>query len=523
MAINNVQNNMSALYTSRQNAMNASKMQTAAARLSSGARINAAKDDPAGLGISEMMRSQQTGIQRALQNALDGNSLVQTAEGALGSVHNMLNRLTDLAGQASNGILSSSQRQNINSEAQQILQEIDRVSQATNFNGINLLDGSLSSGSTVSDMQTTTKAATAGSATFNDILGMTGIEAGQEVSFSLGTTGGDFEMSFTVSDDMTQLVAEDGRTYDITAAAEDGKVYISGEDLTTAIKGEMEAGGLDQKFNIKQDGSSLSLTSKEAGADGLQVTHMSYSLDNKPISNIGASISKGKDAVDVISADSLKAFNGKNTSDSVFTVNGKSFALVHETNFDQYAKKLPDGVTAIRVQGGLGNSLTEQDLRHVSSVVNRAANTNFTATENGIEVRAKEGNALSLQVGTSSDGYNSIKVDIGDMSVKGLGLDGLDLSTQDGARAALDKISSAINTVSDARGSLGATQNRLDNTISNLSVTYENITASESRIRDADMAKSIMDFMRDNILSQSNMAMQAQGNLQSQQVLQFLR
>lgn len=144
--MNAVQNNMMALNASRTQSLNNLQLKSSLMKLASGSRINSAGDDPAGLGISERMRAEQTAVQRAMMNAQDGASLVQTADGALSTTHTILNRLNDLSMQASNGILNDRQRASINNEAQSLMQEMDRIAKSTDFNGIKILDGSLSSG-----------------------------------------------------------------------------------------------------------------------------------------------------------------------------------------------------------------------------------------------------------------------------------------------------------------------------------------------------------------------------------------
>ena len=133
------------------------------------------------------------------------------------------------------------------------------------------------------------------------------------------------------------------------------------------------------------------------------------------------------------------------------------------------------------------------------------------------------GGGLTLQIGDTSDSYNQLEVTIKDMHVSAMGLSGIDISTQEGAKAAVDVIKEAINYVSDVRGTLGATQNRLDHTINNLSVMEENIQDAESTIRDTDVAEEMMSYTKNNILVQSAQAMLAQANQVPQGVLQLLQ
>ncbi|MDL2219090.1 flagellin [Ruminococcaceae bacterium OttesenSCG-928-O06] len=392
-----IQNNIMALNAQRQMSLNNLKLQTSLEKLSSGYRINRAADDAAGLAISEKMRAQVTGVERAIMNAQDGVQLVQTAEGAMTEVHSMLNRLVDLAGEAANGTLQDSQRSSIQKEADDILKEIDRISQATNFNGIKLLDGSLADG----------------------------------------------------------------------AAS-------------------------------KIDTSGVAVQTTQTGAD------TNYS----------------------IAKDSFALFDGTNQAAATFTVNGSNFALVNDADFDTLAQGLQDaGVTAVRVQGTSGSALTAQDLGAVASAINQQTGLSFTAGADAIAATATgtDAKGLVLQIGDTADAYNKLTINIGDMSAKGLGLEGLDFSTQEGASASLARINQAVEAVSTTRGELGAAQNRLEYTVRSLGVTHENISAAEGRIRDTDMAKELMRFAKQNVLSQVSQAMLAQANLQTQQVLQLLK
>ena len=282
----NIQNNLMAINAQGQLAKNSLMLAKSLEKLSSGYRINRAGDDAAGLAISEKLRSQITGLETATRNAWDGISMAQTAEGSLNEVHSMLNRMTELATQSANGIYDDTDRQAMNAEFQQLKSEIDRIASSTNFNGKNLLDGSMS------------------------------------------------------------------------------------------------------------------------------------------------------------------------------------------------------------------------------------------ADKN------------ALQVGDTSDAYNIMNMNVNDMSTKGLGIADLSIDTAEGARAAIGTVAEqgspgtikgAINTVSEQRGTLGALQNRLDHSINSLNTATENLIASESRIRDTDFAKEMMNYTRSNILQQASQAMLAQANLIPQGVMTLLR
>ncbi len=271
-----IQHNVMSINSHRQLTVNNGNLSKNLEKLSSGYRINRAADDAAGLAISQKMRAQITGLDRAVLNAQDGSSLIQTAEGALTEVHSMLNRMVELATESANGTIQTSDRAKIQAEVNALTSEIDRISQATNFNGLNLLDGSLSTG-------------------------------------------------------------------------------------------------------------------------------------------------------------------------------------------------------------------------------------------------------LKMQVGDTNDTFNMVSVTVSNMNSASLGVQSLSVSTQTDSAAALQKIKDAIGKVSTTRGDLGALQNRLEHTIQNLGVASENMTAAESRVRDVDMAKEMMAFTKNNVLSQAAQSMLAQANQQPQQVLQLLR
>ena len=522
----NIQNNLMALQAHGQMKLNSLALQTSLQKLSSGYRINSAADDAAGLAISERIRAQATGLERSMLNAQDGMSLVQTAEGGLNEVHSMLNRLTDLAGQAANGVLNASQRQSIQKEVDSILNEIDRVSKATNFNGIKLLDGSLSGqGSNqvaVSGVSVTETAGTAGVYDYSAMPGVTGLAAGDTINFSMALNNGTSQnFTFTMNEGLGSMTAQDGTVYSF-ASSSGGS--ISGADFAAAVAGQLRGSAAGQSFAVSSSGGGLTLTSREADTAAPQIRGVSYQVNNGGYQSITGSITAPTDDRADIAKESLSIFDGTNQSSATFTVNGQKFALVSENGFANTVGKYQGDVNFIKVSANTGAGLTADDLSSIAASVNQKTGLAFQGNADGIQVKAQTGGeGVKLQVGSDASPYNMINVGIGNMSVAGLGLRGLDLTSQEGASRALSRISSAIDTVSGTRADLGATQNRLEYTINNLGVTYENITASESRIRDVDMAKELMNFTRRQILNQVSQAMLGQANAQSAQVLQLLK
>jgi flagellin len=353
-------------------------------KLSSGFRINRAADDAAGLVISQGLRAQVSGLRQATRNAQDGISVVQTAEGALNEVHSMLNRMRDLAVQASNGSNDADARAAAQAEIDELADEIGRISETTRFGQIALLNG---------DADGT--AATAATGTF--------------------TVTDPADLDFATDPDMTFNVVVNGTS---TAVTIDTDYSNDLQGLADDIAGQVTG------LNVTVDGNNLVFSTADTGEDATL-------------------------AVDTV----------------VAAGNSGIAALAEETGTD--------------ASGG-----------------------------------------LDFQVGANSG--DIINFSISAVTAGGLGVDALDVTSFAGAQDAIDSIDGAISQVSTTRGTLGAVQNRFESTIANLQVTTENLAASESRIRDTDMALEMVDFTRHQILLQAGTAMLGQANALPQSVLQLL-
>ena len=399
-----IQHNVTAMNSHRQLFNNNMRVAKNLEKLSSGYKINRAGDDAAGLGISEKMRAQIKGLETATQNAKDGISLIQTAEGALTEVHSMLNRMVELATKAANGTYGQSERDKVQDEIFALLDDIDRVSEGTNFNGTNLLDGSLSK----RDPSAATKAKL--------VMDTTNLSA---------TVGAEGKASVRING---KMVTWDVKVATAGTTLEDGSVKF--ED---ALK---SAGFEADSFEITYAANAITIEAKDEGKNRISA---------------------------------FKLTGAATTATTTATVSG-------------------------------------------------------TAGEDGLGKAARgAGAALKLQIGDTNDEFNKISVDVKEMSVEGLGIVELDISTQEAAGASISKIKSAIESVSKTRSDMGALQNRLDHVINNLGVATENMTDSESRIRDVDMAHEMMVYTKNNILTQAAQAMLAQANQLPQGVLQLLR
>ena len=520
-----VRSNIMAVNAQRQLGMNNSSVGKALEKLSSGYRINRAGDDASGLAISEKMKAQIKGLDTASLNAQDGVSVVQTAEGALTEVHNMLNRMTELATRAANGINEDTNRQSLQNEIKELQTEIDRISQATNFNGINLLDGSLGGGTSgaagvpsISGLQLTDTAATKYSGSTADFanVGTNAVDNGK-IGMTVNYTDAkgnsqSVKVEMTYSTAKKSLITADGTEYKV--ADTDGKATKA--ELQDAFLAEFKKTGLDSTFKITKDTDAIKFEAKEAGATTKIDSILSdLTPDTTTTTNTLQTLqtpTAGADAFQSID------FAGTDyTLGDVFTVGGQKFAFV---GTQAEAVALGKGVNAVVIAGGAGGTITQNDVTEMANLIEQKTGYLPTANTTKLEFKSPAGvtagaagKGLVLQIGDTADGFNEITVSIDNMSSKGIGIDGVDISTREGAAAAIDTIRAGIDKVSAQRAVLGATQNRLEYTINNLDTTSENIQAANSRIRDTDMAKMMMEYTK----------MLAQANQQPQSVLQLLQ
>lgn len=489
-----IQHNIAALNSYRNLTGNNNAVAKNLEKLSSGYRINRAGDDAAGLAISEKMRAQITGLNTAQKNAQDGVSLVQTAEGALTEVHSMLNRMVELADQSANGTYDNEvDRANLQKEIASLKDEINRIADSTNFNGINLLDGSLSAA------KLDVKSA---SINGNPITPTVNAATGTTSAFAVKAGANGTKQTLTV-----EYADESGTLHEVEVE------YTSGNSVAandTAILGALQKSELASVFDITSDkGGNFTLTSKVGGENGAKLTGISTTdATASDVVKAGA-VTKGKNETVTLTNGAQNIAAG-----DTIVLNGKTYEFVANTS----SKPKTEGATAIVV--GVDNDAT---IANLNTALENAGVKATKAGANLVLSATKDGAALTLQIGDTSEDFNQMNVSVGDMHTAALGIADIDISTQAGAKAAVDKIKSAINSVSSTRGDLGAIQNRLEHTINNLSVTAENMTAAESRIRDVDMANEMMAYTKNNILVQSSQAMLAQANQLPQGVLQLLQ
>jgi flagellin len=557
-----INNNLQAMNTHRQMGIVSSSQSKSMEKLSSGYRINRAGDDAAGLAISEKMRAQVRGLNQASRNAQDGISLIQTAEGALNESQNILQRMRELAVQSANDTNVDADRSAINNEISQLTEELDRIADTTEFNTQALLkgdggvaltgttlitDGKLAGGAAEVFVQqkstvTISNSVIAGDDTFALVLNGETLTAefedndasyGDYDAYSVTSTTA--KINLTSAGDLTdsapnQAIAAQALA-DAYQAMIDNNDYLSGG--YTATKG---AGGtvvIEAVEGGRFDGTQAAVgtfTATTAGAGA-------GAIANTTTGSYTAAVKASSTAFDFSSVDTeaeVLALVGKgieingtalefyNSNDGAYTGDAVgvdvSAAIYESTDADRDLAL----AAAIATQSGKVDG--------VDIVDDGDGTLTVQATEGGVagnEIAFEDGATVSeefsatFQIGANET--QTMEVTIADSRAAALGVDSVDISTSETAQAAITTVNDAITKVSDARAKLGAFQNRLEHTIANLDTSAENLQASESRIRDVDMAKEMMEFTKNNILSQAAQSMLAQANQAPQGVLQLLR
>ena len=567
-----IQHNIAAMNSYRNYSNNVSAVSKNLEKLSSGYKINRAGDDAAGLAISEKMRAQIKGLEAAQKNVKDGISLVKTAEGAMQEVQDMLKRMKYLATQSANGTYDNAvDRKALQDEVVQLKDEINRIADSANFNGIKLLDGSLGGGKMSAEGATFTGSEVA---------------AYKEAEKAL-TEFDNWSSTNAVAAKDTFLI--DGQSLVIDWANDDDAKKVFGSlnaDLSGATLDQTEdvAAKLEKLFNDKmqEQGLSGSVKVTATSAKNLkiestnktfasEVTFAGTSEATNPEKSIGALLfgSTGGESIinkatevyngrEVIAADAFTMkINGvdvKVTGVEAKPAKGDGAGANAGTAMSAAATSLETAiqtaVTAYNTQLGLtaGTKDTASGLTGLTAgdFTVKAEDGRFVVTYSGKQdvnfsfedvgdrkiasslglangsSRSGGAGGLTLQIGDTADSYNQLNVSVNDMHVTALGINGVDIGSLTGAQSAIETIKDAINSVSSTRGTLGAIQNRLEHTQNNLSVMAENITDAESTIRDTDVAEEMMAYTKNNILVQSAQAMLAQANQIPQGVLQLL-
>lgn len=492
-----VQHNLTAMNSNRMLGVTTKKQAKSTEKLSSGYRINRAADDAAGLAISEKMRKQIRGLAQASANAQDGISAVQTAEGALTEVHDMLQRINELAVKAANGTNSESDRAAIQAEVDQLTTEIDRVAETTKFNETYLLKGDKDApkGYSYSYTTYTTSSAAGGAATF-------ATDAVTELSVTVAVA----TVTALNQDDINEVLKA-LKDSGISVTAESKWDDAQNTNATTTYSLQLN-GGAAQKYNVVSTsvtGGVFEIQDKK-GNKLMEITASGYAPT-------ATSSGNQKDTV-VFNAESVQAAATTEARAAYYDRDGNKIAANALENY--FTSYNADNGTVVTTQVKAGSPKV------------------YDAVGNETELKAGEVSAVrdkigdlkvGLHVGADATGNNQITMNLSTMSSKGLGINGIrvDGANDTNALDAIDKIKAAITKVSAQRSDLGAVQNRLEHTINNLDNVVENTTSAESAIRDTDMATMMVEYSNNNILAQAGTSMLAQANQANQSVLSLLQ
>ena len=479
-----INSNVASLNAQRNLNTSQTSLNTSLTRLSSGLRINSAKDDAAGLAISERMTSQIRGLNQAVRNANDGISLSQTAESALGEIGNNLQRIRELAVQSANATNSASDRASIQAEAAQLSAEVSRVASQTQFNGLNLLDGS-----------------------FLNQSFQVGANANQTINIaSIGDARSTAMGSHTLTTNGTAMGTATAAAAASAAngvAVEAGLTLANNKGTTSAIS---YAAGADAKaiaaaVNTAASGIGITATATNSATFGSlsAAGTVAMSLNGSAVS---ATITDKADLSSLASAiNGLQSTTGvtasfaSSTDKSVITLSttdGRDITLADFTNGVTTASVVA-GATATTLTSGGNDSTTVTGTVELSSSAGQITAAGSNATE----------------FGATTSSFNSVAT--------------LDLSTSTNAQIAMKTLDAALSQINSARGDLGAFQNRFSSTIANLQSSSENLSASRSRIQDADFAAETANMTRGQILQQAGVAILAQANSLPNNVLSLLR
>lgn len=498
-----INTNIMSLNSQRQLNMSGSAVAQATERLSSGLRINSAKDDAAGLAISNRMSSQVRGLNQAIRNANDGISMSQTAEGAMQEITNNLQRVRELAVQAANASNTASDRQSLNEEVTQLVAEINRAATQTTFNGRALLDGTFNSQQFQIGMNKNENLSFTISNMQANALGV-----GSSSSYSTSVTGSEVTATALTAGDMTI------NGYDIGAAVDDG---VSLENWTTATVAAVDAAASgiavaniinassgDTGVTAAVNATTLAGAAITAGATAVTAGQIRINgVDLGAIAGDASAAVKGSNVAAAVNAVSdqtgvTATYNGTTGAVALTASDGRNISI----EFAAGTSALASGITGL---GAAGSSVIATD-------VTRATVDLSSTGSAGIVI----GGALESNAGYTSGSTAAT-------ATAGAGVSSIDISTVAGAENALAIIDSALSRVDTERAELGAIQNRLDSTMANLSNVSENVSAARSRIRDADFAAETAALTRAQILQQAGVAMLAQANAQPQTVLSLLQ
>lgn len=569
--------NISSVVAQNALANNDTRLSNSTLRLSSGLKINKASDNAAGLAIARKMNSQIKSIIRANQNSNDGLSVVNTADGAMAEMHDILQRMNELAIQSANGTNSDDDRKQIQLEIDELISELDRIADTTQFNAQNLLDGTFAYKGYTNTENVKVMSYTDGVASGTYVIGQ--IEY-YHYEDTITTYTGD--VTSTTTGEKAVKSIENKETYQVSSAddvkdalkksadAGDGKPYnkndISGikafpEDSLVTIEDENIVIKSQGDFEIK-----LAVNDRSHTAAGLATTttvsaaftthtyrNVSVAVDsatsvryNINLINVGGEDENGAFDPNMVSKDDYKNvakgleeyFEGNNQKNVEITDmtcdkdTGEMHITYKYTDADGQDKEGNVGLVLHQESKNVNadptladGSRKEYTMNDYLYQIKETTKTTYTIGGNTpqdcIQLNITGMGAMQIQVGANEG--QILEIEIPDLNTLYLGVDNLDITTEDKATAAIDVVGKAINYLSGVRAKIGAYANRLEHIVTNLDTTEENMTAAYSRIMDVDMATEMTEYSTVQVLVQASTSMLAQANERPQQVLQLLQ
>mgnify|MGYP001071799438 CR=1 FL=1 len=502
-----INTNIASLNAQRNLNSSQSALSTSLERLSSGLRINSAKDDSAGLAISERMTSQIRGLNQATRNANDGISLAQTAEGALSEIGNNLQRIRELAVQSANASNNSADRLALDQEVQQRVAEIERISSQTAFNGKKVLDGtfgtanfqvganvgetiglSINSGTRSSQIGQIATGTSSAEVTTNMLGAGVTIQVGSNSAVTLGASVAGSSVGQTAGSAYSKALA-------INAAGVSGLSATATNNVEFSIGATTGTAATPDTYSLRVNGQDI-FAGYDQNANGVLTAQQITDGINAQSANTGVTATLAGANLRLTAAD------------------GRDIAIGQT-----YGGAAGGGITAGAGGNTVVNGVTFRD-GTLGAVADATANSTNAAAVNGGTLTLSASENIIVTGGGTDLGFSSANFTLARDTTT---LASADVKNVTNANLMLQRVDSALSTVSSLRSNLGAIQNRFESTIANLQTTNENLTASRSRIQDADFAAETAALTRGQILQQAGVAMLAQANALPNNVLSLLR
>ena len=498
-----INHNISALQTNSHMRKTGNSLDNAMQKLSSGYKINRAADDAAGMAISRKMKTQISGLERASMNGSDGISVIQTAEGALGEVTSLLQRCRELAVQGANDTNTGDDRFAIQQEINQLLKEVDRISESTEFNTKPLLNGELDNN------------------TYSDVQGVDIIYTSDTVS------AGDYNLTVTKdarqavinceSPSLTDVGEDEAGTLTINGVSVTFKEDMTQEEWFSELRNTCDVIGIDVFFagdsNTDGPAETAGYEKEDIGVGNLVFVSRGYGssqkielkCDNPDLADALGILYDEEEGVTAKGVDAEVKLSEEGFSKTATTSTDGNIVTIKDSDGFEMKVKLDPGIAGTEFTDTTGygieaSSIDGEETDVVSTLLNAGS--------------------MFLQVGSNED--QTLEVKIPRIDTETLGIKNTNICTHESAEYSIQLFDRAVNSVSAIRSRLGAYQNRLEHTVTNLETTQLNMTEAMSRIEDADMAEEMTAFTQQNVLQQAGTAMLAQANERPQTILSLL-